>query len=325
MVRYEITARDTLGVRFAVSPLCESALSLRTLLDPDRFPLQQPWVAATRHALGGVDVGFLRSLGNARNHWPDFLTPPPTALRPTIDDELDALAATDPDRVRADVEEIHGSVPAALAGPDVARRTAEAMRGYWHACVAPHWPTMRAVLDADVTHRSHQLARRGLRATLDGLGPTVHVDGGTLTVDSRSGFDGTWPVPEGAITLMPTLFSTRATFPAGPTSRVVVMYAARGQGGMWHRCPPVDAGAVGELLGATRATLLRLLDRPGSTAALATRLGVTPSAVNQHLRVMQRAGLLASTRHGRQVLYHRTSTGDALAAGAQAVGNSAGS
>ena len=312
MVRYRIAAVDALDVRFAVSPLCEASLSLRTLLDPTRFSLQQPWVAATRHALDEVDVAFLACLANGRNHWPDFITPPPAALGPSIENELAALARTDPAVVRADLAAIHGVVPAHLTSPDVAAHTAQALGRYWRACVAPHWPTMKAVLDADVIHRSHQLARRGLRAALDGLGPTVHLADDALVVDSRSGIDDERSVTAGGITFMPTLFSTRAAFTASPANPAVVMYAARGQAGMWHRRPPVDASAVAALLGATRATLLGLLDQPASTTALAAHLGVTASAVNQHLRVMHRAGLLTATRHGRHVLYRRTPIGDAL-------------
>ena len=174
---------------------------------------------------------------------------------------------------------------------------------------------MKAVLDADVTYRSHQLARRGLRATLDGIGPTVHLDGDALVVDSRSGFDDDRSVIAGGITLMPTLFSTRAAFTRqrGQTRDGDVRRPA-GRARMWQRRPPVDAGAVADLLGATRARLMRLLDQPSSTTALAARLGITASAVNQHLRVMHRAGLLTTTRHGRHVLYQRTPTGDALRA-----------
>ena len=314
MVRYRIDADDAMGVRFAVSPLCEVALSLRTLLEPARFPLQQPWVAATRCALEGVDVAFLRSLANDRNHWPDFITSPPATLRPSIDDELAALAGTDPGVVQADLAAIHGAVPASLTGLQVARRAAQEIHRYWSACLEPHWPTMKAVLDADVTYRSHQLARRGLRATLDGIGPTVHLDAGALVVDSRSGVDDERSTVAGGITFMPTLFSTRAAFTASAAKPAVIMYAARGQADMWHRRPPVDASAVADLLGATRAMLLRLLDQPSSTTALAARLGITASAVNQHLRVMHRAGLLTTTRHGRHVLYQRTPTGDALRA-----------
>ena len=42
------------------------------------------------------------------------------------------------------------------------------------------------------------------------------------------------------------------------------------------------------------------------------RLGVTASAVNQHLRVLRDAGLLVSTRYGRSVLYLRSELGTAL-------------
>ena len=315
MVRYRIGADDALTVRFAISPLCETVLSLRTLRQPNRFPLQQPWMAATRRALGEMDsatVDLLRALGTERNHWPDFLTPPPATLAPSVDEELADLAGTDPAIVQADLAAIHPTVPTALTSPDVARRTADALGHYWRACLAPHWPTIKAVLDGDVTHRSHQLARRGLRAALEGLGPTVHLDAGALVVDSRSGIDDTRSAVAGGITFMPTLFSTRAAFTASATNPAVIMYAARGQADMWHRRPPVEASAVADLLGATRTMLLRLLDQPSSTTALAARLGITASAVNQHLRVMHRAGLLATTRHGRHVLYHRTPTGDAL-------------
>jgi DNA-binding transcriptional ArsR family regulator len=43
---------------------------------------------------------------------------------------------------------------------------------------------------------------------------------------------------------------------------------------------------------------------------------VTLSAANQHLRALRAAGLLASVRHGRHVLYLRTELGDGLTGGA---------
>ena len=41
---------------------------------------------------------------------------------------------------------------------------------------------------------------------------------------------------------------------------------------------------------------------------------MSTSAVNQHLRVMARAGLLNRARYGRAVLYYRSAAGDALCA-----------
>jgi DNA-binding transcriptional ArsR family regulator len=50
---------------------------------------------------------------------------------------------------------------------------------------------------------------------------------------------------------------------------------------------------------------------------LAVRLGVTPTAVNQHLRALRAGGLLVSTRSGRLVLYRRSDLGDLLVASAR--------
>lgn len=67
------------------------------------------------------------------------------------------------------------------------------------------------------------------------------------------------------------------------------------------------------ILGVTRAGLLVHLETPASSTELAARLGVTTTAVNQHLRTLHAAGLLVSARHGRSVLYRRSDLGDQLA------------
>ncbi|MFK0255049.1 ArsR family transcriptional regulator [Streptomyces sp. NPDC090445] len=78
---------------------------------------------------------------------------------------------------------------------------------------------------------------------------------------------------------------------------------------------PGVAPALVPLLGAPRARLLGLLAEPLATVELARRLRVTPSAVSQHLRVLYGAGLVTRARHGRQVLYRRSTLGEQLAAG----------
>jgi len=55
-----------------------------------------------------------------------------------------------------------------------------------------------------------------------------------------------------------------------------------------------------------------VLESPASSTELAVRLGVTTSAVNQHLRTLRAGGLLTSARHGRSVLYLRSELGDRL-------------
>jgi len=76
------------------------------------------------------------------------------------------------------------------------------------------------------------------------------------------------------------------------------------------------ATAVELLLGAPRARLLEALCSPATTTALARRLGVTPSAVSQHLVVLHRGGLVDRRRSGRTLLYQTSELGLALLDGA---------
>ncbi len=66
------------------------------------------------------------------------------------------------------------------------------------------------------------------------------------------------------------------------------------------------------LLGQARADLLQALRSPATTTDLARALGVTPSAVSQHLGVLRDNGLVARERSGRTVLYMTTALGTAL-------------
>ena len=74
-----------------------------------------------------------------------------------------------------------------------------------------------------------------------------------------------------------------------------------------------DAGALGVLIGASRARVLRALDEPVSTTQLAAALRLAVGAAGDHLAVLLRAGLVDRARAGRSVLYRRTPLGDALA------------
>ena len=69
-----------------------------------------------------------------------------------------------------------------------------------------------------------------------------------------------------------------------------------------------DAPALARIFRAlaveSRVRLVRLLqERPLCVNALAARLGVTPAAVSQHLRVLASAGLVRGKRQGYYVHY----------------------
>ncbi len=72
------------------------------------------------------------------------------------------------------------------------------------------------------------------------------------------------------------------------------------------------SAGMDELIGGTRAQIIRTLDIPMTTTELAARLGVTPAAVSQQLGVLRRAGVVGAERVGRGVYSRLTPAGKAL-------------
>jgi DNA-binding MarR family transcriptional regulator len=101
------------------------------------------------------------------------------------------------------------------------------------------------------------------------------------------------------------------------TGLTTLTYPARGAATVWQHLPArprmaADGRAAAELLGTARARLLGMLRSPATTTALAHQLGVTPSAVSQHLTALHRGGLIERQPSGRSVLYATTDLGLAL-------------
>ncbi|MFC9918528.1 ArsR/SmtB family transcription factor [Agromyces binzhouensis] len=317
MLRYVLDEQDVAAVRFGISPLCELGLSLRAVHAPEWFPLQLPWVRRTEASRADLDHAALDALIDDRMWTPDFLNPRPSSPLTRLDDELAALRDLPADRFHADLVAVHGRVPDALAGPPRAAigRMVAALEELWAASFAPYWSRMRAVLEADVVHRGRQIAQQGLGAMLNGLTATVDFDGDVLRVRLRDPRDRTQAIVGTGLTLVPTMFTRRASAPVGD-GPPMLMYPARGQGALWEAERVANPAALAGILGDTRASLLAALGDPASSTELGVRFGVTPSAVNQHLRALRDAGLLSSARHGRSVLYLRSELGSALLEGA---------
>jgi DNA-binding transcriptional ArsR family regulator len=73
-------------------------------------------------------------------------------------------------------------------------------------------------------------------------------------------------------------------------------------------------GVLDELVGDTRAAILRALEIPMTTTEVASRLGVTPGAVSQQLAMLRRAGVVDAHRSGRGVYSELTPLGTSLLA-----------
>jgi DNA-binding transcriptional ArsR family regulator len=313
---------DAARIRFAISPLFETVTSLWLLHDhKPTNPVTAPWRCRVGGALTGADRRLLLDLAPPDSCIPDYFTPAPTAMRPEFTDELALVRRTPAAHVHADLHKSYGEhAPQAYQRwyePEVAPLLAEAtgaLGRYWHAAIAPHWPRMREILEADVLYRTRQLAEHGLMGLLSGLHPRLAFDGAAIHV-ATSCERTIYGDAERGLVLMPSVFIwPLVTVTVGPATTTVVSYPARGAGEVWAE--PATAlereFGLGRLLGEGRARLLADLADHRATEDLARRHGMSPSTVSYHLSVLRDAGLLHRGRTGRRVLYRRTDLGDLL-------------
>ncbi|WP_406283924.1 DUF5937 family protein [Streptomyces sp. NBC_00209] len=314
---------DLLRCRFAVSPLWETQAAVRVLARPEQHGYHLPWLRRIRDAAAGLELGPLWLLMPDGGHCPDFFSPPPVGPLASFEEEIAAVRAVDPELARQDIAASLRARPGALGSPvgqallaDPARslrELADLLERAWEVLVAPHWPRLRALLDADVAYHSRRLAAVGFERLLGELSPRLRWSGSTLTITDTKSRHSRVLGGQGLV-LMPSVFVWPATVGGFEDPWLpAVVYPARGIGGLWSEPGASTPEALARLLGRARADVLCALDEPAGTSALAHRLGLAPSSVSEHLSVLRAAGLLTSRRYGHQVLYERTPLGIALA------------
>jgi DNA-binding transcriptional ArsR family regulator len=309
---YQLEAGDYGLVRFAVSPLTELGNSLRALRSPRSYPLQAPWYAAVRRVRDQLPLDILSGLIGSNFDTPDLFNPRP-GVPLTIDAQLAYLRELDLRSLGGDIEFAVGAIPRRLrpTGRSLGDRLADALQAYWRVAFRPHWPRMKATLDADVAYRSRSLAAEGVIATLNGCGTGVRADATSIKAHVLGHDDDLTLHTRGRpLFVTPSLFTLSSSTPLRD-SDPLLMYCAANQRSMWT----VDTGTFGGdgILSASRLRYLRALGVGQSTTALAEMFGVSPSAANQSLRAMTAQGLVRARRTGRVVIYERTALGDQLA------------
>lgn len=205
MVRFELGVEDLAITRFGISPLTETVCSVVAVSDPSWHTLHLPWLRGVRTELDPVDMSLLLSLVGATRGLdrfrsgpsraiPDFLTPRPIRFAPRFEDELAVVRATPPEIVRRDLIAAHAPdpVPEALAAATrPGRRPVTALRDricdelahYYDVAIAPSWPEMRLVLEADTTYRARRLATGGARSLFADMHPNLRWREGVLYID----------------------------------------------------------------------------------------------------------------------------------------------
>lgn len=325
MIEWRLRPEDVARIRFAFSPLWELVLSLVALRSPAEQSLHLPWIRATRPLVADLDLEELFAITQTAP-WgiADFITPSPAEPQAELATELERVRRTDPGRVLIDVAELPDTPTYVRdrirASPEAATiRIADTLQTYWDIALAPHWPRILRLLEADVLWRSQRLAGGGLQDLFEDLHESVTLDGDRLT--AADPYDWTGELTGFGLTLVPHAMGwprvrkmtgrLKPGFvgePYGP----MIAYPVRGVATLWETTPPPPPDALADLIGRTRATILITLAEPSTTTALARRLQLTPGAISQHLSVLHAGGLVSRARATRTVVYRRTARGDAL-------------
>lgn len=312
---------DVAGLRFAVSPANETVMSMWALADPVRYSVHLPWIDRARVTLRRPEVADrvrpLVELTRPRRWLPDFLTP---AARPDMEmaEQLDQIAATPPDVVVKDLLATTPSRPlspfgqALLADPrGLLPQLVDAVRVWYDEAIAPDWPRMRALLDADVAYRAAQLAEGGAGRLFEQLHPSLRWLGDRVVSDDP--FERDFDLGGRGLALNPGVFTDRRvlwnlledSLPAGA-------YPVRAVGTLWERAPAPPGDPLARVVGTGRAALLHLLDTAVTTTDLARLTGMSAGNVSQHLSALHAAGLVDRSREGRHVRYRNTEVAASL-------------
>src|SRR5215203_4863183 len=329
MITIPLSTEDLTKVRVAPSPLWETVTSFRVLLHYGRDTMHAPWATRARRVLPGTDLSRLLAAMCLEKHCPDFLSPPPDASIVGFEEELERLRATPPEVVHTEVQllvqaqkeqfgplspEKTRLLETYLSNPEGSlMRLVDTLRRYHDLTIAPYWPRIRGLLEADTLKRGQALALGGVEALLSNLHPKAIYDGGVLELDKTC---EALIEPAGrGITLVPCVFAwSGVAVLVQPGYQPTLAYSPRGVANLWSTSSPARNGtALEAALGAGRASVLKgLLPVPSTTTELAHQLHLSPAAISAHLSRLKAAELVEPHRSGKRVYYRLSSAGESL-------------
>ena len=318
MLRIHFDAGDLARTRIAPRPdvMWEIVLSLQLLQNHEGAAIFDGWRQHVRGRLGPW-VRPLVTLAPHAAYFPDFLTPAEGS--PCLEHGLDRLLSTPRTRLRDELRLLAEQRPlpgwtARLAEGDVETfgRLDRAFRAYHQAVVEPAWPVVRTHVEAERRHRMHALAEGGCERLLNGLRPLMRWDSPLLEVDYP--VDRDLVLAGRGLLLVPAYFCWRTpvTLVDDALQPVLVHPIAHDPRVTPEKPPRADDRPLTDLLGRTRAAVLRAAEGGGATTELSRRTGTSLASASQHATVLREAGLISTCRDGGAVLHTLTPLGVAV-------------
>ncbi|MEY9906305.1 DNA-binding transcriptional ArsR family regulator [Catenulispora sp. MAP12-49] len=311
MLRIHFSPGDFARVRFLPrpAPLVELKLSLMMSRRSDSPVLFGRWRRDVGRRLPATTAPLWDLLQPFRG--PAFLDP----VSGDLDEALDLVRSTPGSAVRAAVARLRRPpTPWVRALMEQDTRAWDlldrGLRDAYQSVLATSWTTVRERHAAEFTRFALGAAENGIEPTLTALAP-----GSTLD-------DGTWHIPAlkdrdhrlagNGLTLLPTFHWTYeplvGTIPDQP---LLLVYPA-GPGLPPPTAPATGGDPLADVLGTSRARVLRLLEHPHTTTELAAGTHLSLAAASSHTAALRRAGLITTHRAGRSVQHTRTDLGRML-------------
>ncbi|KOU64051.1 ArsR family transcriptional regulator [Streptomyces sp. MMG1533] len=322
MLRVHFSETDLARTRLcpAPDPLWDIVVSLHRLQTRQGRRRYAEWHRTTRErlrqkGLERVVRSVLLPLCPRAAYFPDFLTP--ARSDGGLEAGLDAVLATEPHRVRAEVATLDRVVGAPrwasrLAELPVRRELVRVLRAYHEAAIAPYEELIHTRVEAERAARCRGLMDGGVEGMLAGLGPSMRWQRPVLHVDYHPAVDRDLRLDGRGLLLVPSYFLLeRPITLADPTLPPVLVYP------LVHEQPGADEGGspiapLTALLGRARAAALCAVAVGATTGEIARAAGVTASSASRHATALRDAGLLTTQRHGPAVLHTLTPAGASL-------------
>ncbi|NUP52528.1 MAG: winged helix-turn-helix transcriptional regulator [Catenulispora sp.] len=310
MLRFRFEPGDFARVRFLPrpAPLVELKLALMMTRRRDSTMLFGRWRRDIDHRLPPTTRPLWDLLQATSG--PAFLDP----ISQDLDEGLDLVRGTPPATVRAQLEWLHrpptpwlrALVNSETAAWDLLDR---GLRDAFHSVLDPAWPAVRELHAAEFTRFALHSAEHGTEAALTALSPTSTWNNTTWTIPATRTRE--IPLAGQGLTLLPTFHWTHeplvGTWPNQPT---LLVYPAGPGFPLPHTRPEGDP--LADILGTSRARILRLLALPHTTTELAAHTGLSLGTASTHSAALRRAGLITTHRAGRSVQHTRTDLGRLL-------------
>ncbi len=321
--RIHFTTEDMLRTRIAptLGPLAETIFGLRLLCcAKSNPPGLAPWQNQARGRLN-PRMRPLAALGPHGALGVDLWTL--TGEAATIEAGLEALVAMRPEHVRTELEILNGdtALPAWAwqltdHDPSARRLLADSAKATYHALLEPVWPRVRNHLHAESAARGRAIIDGGVERLFTTLHPRIRWSAPVLEVGMKS--ESTIRLGGRGIVLVPSLFIgerfvllTDIANEETPPKLVFPAPMADPLGSATGK----RHGALANLLGHNRATVLSRIADGCTTSELARRAGVSLAAASQHATVLREAGLITTRRDGGAVFHSLTALGAELLAG----------